>query len=176
MPLTREMSKKATSESMDLVKGLKAALQDEAVMEALRSSLVQPLLQEIESLKALIQSKEERIQALEQTVKGLEFRCDDLEQYSRRNSLRIYGIPERLDEKLAETVTNVINKELLLEPPIKEMDICRVHRVGPKVASSTQQRPCSITLKLATYQIREKIYKKRTILKRSDAKLSSTRT
>ena len=63
MPSTGDMTKKATSESMDLVKGLKAALENEAVMEALQTSFDQSLLQEIKSLTALIQTKEERIQA-----------------------------------------------------------------------------------------------------------------
>ena len=57
-------------------------------------------------------------------------RRDDLEQYSRRNNIRIVGIPEEAEESTDEITIDFMKQKLVVE--LKENDICRSHRVGRK--------------------------------------------
>lgn len=63
-------------------------------------------------------------------------REDDLEQYSRRNSIRITGVEQTNDKgNTDELVVNIIKKELGVDVEIKDLD--RSHRVGK--AGQTRQ-------------------------------------
>ena len=55
---------------------------------------VNSLSRNIENLKKTIEAKDVVITALKEEVKTLNHKVDDLEQYSRRNSVRVTGIPE----------------------------------------------------------------------------------
>ena len=48
----------------------------------------------MKAMKREIHEKDAKIHALEERVKTLEKSFDDLEQYTRRNSLRLCGVPE----------------------------------------------------------------------------------
>ena len=148
----------------DFIKGLTAALNDQGVVEAFQKSICAPLMKEIEDLRAAIHKKDEIICELQKSVQKLEINCDNLEQYSRRNSLRIYGLNERKEEDLLDKLPDFLNKELNIEPPLLPQEICRAHRIG-RPADDGSSRPC--ILKLSTYQARQKIYKKRSNLKHS---------
>ena len=52
-----------------------------------------------------------------------------LEQFSRRNALRISGITEREGEDVLELTLNLVSSSLL--PPLTMEDVDRVHRFGP---------------------------------------------
>lgn len=123
----------------------------------------------IAALQADIQRKDDAIQRLELRIGALEEdnfalmrSSDELEQYSRRNSLRLSGVQERDGEDAAEVMLQILNSELKLEPPLSGSDIDRVHRVGPK---SRKDRP--ILIKFATYHARHKAFSNRKLLKRS---------
>ena len=55
----------------------------------------------------------------------LQIRCTELEQYSRKNTLKIEGIQESPDENPFDTVLDVCDK-LKLDPPIALTDIREV--------------------------------------------------
>ena len=76
--------------------------------------------------------KEDRISALEQQVQFLTYKNDEHEQYSRRNILRISGLPES-ESSSNETVVKLCNE--MLDVPITIMDIDRSHRIGPAPSS-----------------------------------------
>ena len=63
----------------------------------------------------------------------LESRCTELEQYSRKNTLKIEGISEFPDENTFNTVLDVCGN-LKLDPPIQLDDIDNCHRVGREAA------------------------------------------
>ena len=100
-------------------------------------------------------AKDKQILDLTTKVQDLEDKADDLEQYSRRNSLRISGIPEREGEDVLQETLRVVNSTLL--PPLTVEEIDRVHRVGPKLPDKTRQ----ILIKLATYRTRRRVYGKK---------------
>ena len=82
------------------------------------------------NFNAALAKKDAQIQDLQSRVRKLEETCDELEQYSRRNTVRIRGIPEALNEN-----TDALVKELAarkLEVPVADHDVVRSHRVGRK--------------------------------------------
>ena len=147
----------------DFVKGLKDALCDPSVIGLLKEQICLPLLKEIEGLCSDLAKKDESIGQLHKKVCELELKCDEIEQYSRRNNVRIFGLPEKPEEKLLKDLPDFINKELHVSPPVKSEDICRTHRIGPP----RRDGPRAVILKLATYQASDRICSNRSKLKHS---------
>ena len=84
----------------------------------------------------------------------------ELEQYSRKKTLKIEGIPETNDEDTFDTVLDVCNT-LKLDPPMELNDIDNCHRVGK---SPVDGRPRAIIVKLSSYRARRRLYDARTKL------------
>ena len=74
-------------------------------------------------------------------LEDVENKLDDTEQYSRRTSVRISGIPEEATKDVADKVTKVF--EAMKVKPV----INRVHRVGPRIPQTNKPRPiiCQFT-------------------------------
>ena len=90
----------------------------------------------------------------------LQIRCTELEQYSRKNTLKIEGIQESPDENPFDTVLDVCDK-LKLDPPIALTDIDNCHRVG---RAPTDGRPRAIIVKFSSYRARKRVYDTRPLL------------
>lgn len=112
----------------------------------------------IEQLQ-LSNSRLERENAqLKLRVKNLEISVDSAEQYSRRNCLRMSGVPESDRE---DTDSLVMDAARAVEADLDITEIDRSHRIGkPKVG-----KPRDIIIKFATYRARQKIYRQRVLLK-----------
>ena len=83
---------------------------------------------------------------------------DDLEQYSRKNSLEIHGVPEDLYTS-AEDV--VIKLSKLLNEPVRGEDIADItHKIY-----SGKNKPRNIIVKFISHKKKTALYKKRTALK-----------
>ena len=118
------------------------ALSDEQIVKKLQSIFVvankdlqdalRSTQQSVESLKVQLQAKDDIISSLRQDVSGLESRVEDLEQYSRRSSMRIYGIEEATPGTTDEKVLALCNEKLHLEPPLSLDEIAVSHRAGRK--------------------------------------------
>ena len=114
----------------DIIVKLKSAVgYDE---EKLSKKIVNDLNTRIKVLEKDLSKKEDRINTLEKQVEFLTIKNDDQEQYSRRNILRINGLPESNSSN--ETVMKFCNE--MLNVPISIEDIDRSHRIG--LASSPQ--------------------------------------
>lgn len=102
------------------------------------------------------------LRKLEARVTKVEEAADLIEQYSRRNCVRISGVLEENNEDTDRIVQNMardLNVNLTLA------DIDRSHRVGkPRVG---HQRP--IIVKFATYRARQSLYMKRLDLRDKDS-------
>ena len=93
-------------------------------------------------------------------VASLEKAADQAEQYSRRNNIRISGYDEAGHESIDDIVMKMasdIGSDLLLS------EIDRSHRVGRPDPGRT--KPREILIKFTSYRARQKLYKKRTVLK-----------
>ena len=119
------------------------------------------LKKEVAELRDIVKAKDSKISALEARIDILESKSDDQEQYSRRNSLRMTGIPEENNEILQPKVLDILNSKLSLDAPIEPAHIDRMHRVGKPKESS----PRAILIKFTGYGPRSAVYKNRRNLK-----------
>ena len=122
----------------------------------------------IEGLQLQIKKLQKENKDLLERVAKLEIRADVAEQYSRRNCLRIAGVPENEAE---DTDTYMIDLSKAIGADVTLDDIERSHRVGkpPSTVSFSERvnRPRDIIVKFASYRIRRKVYAARTNTKTS---------
>lgn len=102
----------------------------------------------VEDLKKKLEVKEQEQKRMREDLNA---KCDELEQYSRRNNVRIFGVPESSNENCDELVLNVC-KAVGADITVRDIDRC--HRVGPKSPGKT--RP--IIVKLTSYRYRQQIF------------------
>ena len=106
--------------------------------------IVDPLLNKFKE-------KDLEMEDLKAKYNELNDRCDDLKQYSRKNSLRISGVPEKKDEDVFSIVLDISKNQLKLDPPIRREDISNCHRVGSLKTDGSHRH---ILFKFMTYQVR----------------------
>ena len=94
-------------------------------MELLKVSL----RDDVRSLRATLADRDATIAALQSEVQVLQDDYDALEQYGRRNGLRISGIPEQDNEDTTTAIVNLANDVLKVEPPLQRDDINISHRL-----------------------------------------------
>ena len=98
-------------------------------------------------------------------IDDLKVNLNDLEQYGRRNSLRFHNLNMDLSLREGAMIDNMaqfINKSFLAnEDSITAKDIERCHPIGRKVGTRKPQ----IIVKLASYQIKSKVFASKTKLK-----------
>jgi hypothetical protein len=145
-------------------KALSAALLDPQVRSSIGGIVAESIKQELVALRAEVKQKNAIIDQLKRRVDDLESTNDDLEQYQRRNSLRISGLLEEDNEDTFQRSLCVINETMKVEPPIQEQDIDRLHRVGKQDGG----KPRSIIVKFATYRARHRVMQCRRNLKNSN--------
>jgi len=130
--------------------------------------LQRPLMEEIQKLKMVVTEKDEKIALLEKECDGLNERCqtldhaivnlqgkcDELEQYTRRNSLRLSGVTEKDGEDCYDNTLSILNKHLSLSPPLALDDIDRLHRTG---RTRTDGKPRQIIIKFTRYTQRQRV-------------------
>ena len=80
---------------------------------------------------------------------------DHLEQYTRKNSLEIHGIPQEAYETTEEVVLKLANA---LNVPVSPQDIEICHKLGRKGAKP-------IIVKFVSHKVKTNLYKARTKLK-----------
>ena len=113
------------------------------------------------------------------TIQNLQNSVSDLEQYSRRNCLQIFGVPENSGECTDDIVCDIANAHLKV--PLSKADIDRSHRTGYPASESVQQtsgnntsshhppkkRPRPIVVKFVSYRQRQSVISQRRKLKGS---------
>ena len=92
--------------------------------------------------------KGDEISGLKYRLVAVEERCDELEQYSRRNTVRIRGIPEADNEDTDRLVTDLAARKL--EVPLATNDIVRSHRVGRKTEDE-RKGPRDVIVRFTTH-------------------------
>lgn len=99
--------------------------------------------------------------ALKKRVSALEAAMDGSEQYSRRNSLRISGIPETVNEDTDKAVLHVAET---MGVSVSPSEIDRSHRLGKPSDRQTRD----VLVKFTSYRARERLMKNRRNLKTSE--------
>ena len=121
------------------------------------SKMLAGLEQEVRMLRTELAKKDARIDSLAEQVEELKTGQDDLEQYSRRNSVRLSGIVEKRDEDVVESVLSTFNTLMNIWPPIHVSEIDRIHRIGKP--DDHRRRP--ILVKFATYRSKRRVLENR---------------
>ena len=145
----------------------------DSVTEAIQS--LKDNIQELRNNISDIQTENELLKKenkdLESRMVAVEQENDGLEQYSRRNSLRISGYPEDKDEHTDQVVDIASN------------DIDRSHRVGKfddrpgsGKGPGAKCRTRDITVTFTTYNARDKIYQERKALRNTEVSVFLMRT
>ncbi|XP_046679350.1 uncharacterized protein LOC124373473 [Homalodisca vitripennis] len=96
--------------------------------------------------------------SLREKVSSLEMRIDDLEQYSRVNSVEIHGIPQQKNEDVVAVVKEV-GKALDLEITDSMIDNC--HRLGRRPGPNSPQP--GIVVKFVRRLDKEELLRKRRV-------------
>ena len=81
--------------------------------------VVASLRDEVRSLRATLADRDATIAALQSEVQVLQDDYDALEEYGRRNGLRISGIPEQDNGDTTTAIVNLANDVLKVEPPLQ---------------------------------------------------------
>lgn len=133
--------------------------------------------EKIDELTKIIHSQNEALKAFEEKYKmtlqenkqlknkvnELEVRLDDMEQYSRSNTLEINGIIEKENENVLDVVKAVGNS---LGCPISEEMVDACHRVGQK----GQEKPRGIVVKFTRRTVKEDLMQKRRVKRNLNTK------
>ena len=82
-----------------------------------------------QSLKQQLLEKDAIINQLQHRCEYLESKMDDMEQWGRRGSMRIQGLPEQGTGKVEEKILALCNGALELQPPLQLEDIEVAHRL-----------------------------------------------
>lgn len=112
---------------------------------------------EVETLKIAVKELDER----------LADRTDELEQYQRRNNLRIFGVKETAREDTDEIVAKMCQEKLGVNLPPEA--ICRSHRIGmpPKLGPNGETRHRPIIVRFTSYRYRREVHSAKKKLKGS---------
>ena len=157
----------ASSDYRAFLKTLIAEVVDEKIMK--RIEKCESDVHELAGRVTALESSSKENDDLVNGITNLEKEVNDIEQYSRRNSLRVSGIPEKLNESTDELVKKLAEDKLNVR--IADQDIDRSHRVGKIINvtgdENTKTRHRQILIKFTNYDARNKIILSRSKLKGS---------
>lgn len=150
------------NEIAEMFKALETSIKSEISM--LRTDLGN-LLARVERAEDIMEQQEREISDLKEQVKITQqnqikicYRIEDQENRSRRQNLRIHGVPEKRGEDLRKTVADIFSP--LLELGVEDFPkIERVHRIG-RLDTSRTERSCDIIMRFRFYADKENIWVK----------------
>lgn len=138
------------------------------------------------TFKGLMANIEKRISSVTERVEGISqvveqnskdilltnHSVDALEQYARRNNLRIFGLEETQSEDVDGMVLRLINEKLNIN--INNEGIERTHRIGKKTA--TYMRPVIIKFVCVSFSHKEVFERLENIYPRKPYQVSTSTT
>ncbi|XP_052131162.1 uncharacterized protein LOC127751526 [Frankliniella occidentalis] len=137
---------------------------DRSELESLIASAItsanKAIQNSLNKLSAEVTSLKKEVKAKDTKLNEIENKLDELEQYGRRNNLRIFGVEEREDEETDYIVIDMA-KKMNVEVSVSSID--RSHRVGRK---GTRPRP--IIVKFIRHEARDLIFRSKKMVKGSE--------
>lgn len=134
-------------------------------IEKFQTDVMQPMLkhkdEEINVLKTEIEVKNKSIDDLESKVVKLERSHNDLEQYGRRQSIRLNNVPLPDVADSEQVVLNVLNKAIPVHEKINADEIERCHPIGKPNRKGNRQ----VIVKFLSYKTKARVYGARFNLK-----------
>ena len=114
--------------------------------------------EELTKLKNNLALKDKAIAGLEDDNYRLSQEVDDLEQYTRRTNVRIYGVAEQPEENTGNLAVDFFKSELNVD--VASNDISRSHRVGKKSGA----KPRLIIVRLTKHNTKVAVMSRRRVL------------
>ena len=150
------------AEMLKLSELLKDTFRSEIVglVDNIVHGVITGLRERITTLESSNKNLQDANDKLTARVAALEAQADQAEQYSRRNCLRISGIPETTGENTDNIVLSIAND---IDSEVRLQDIDRSHRVGN--LNKKRSKPREIIVKFSTYRARANFYQQRTLMK-----------
>lgn len=118
------------------------------ITEAINKNINQLFEKELKTYVERINNLEDQLKS---AISEKDRVCDELEQYSRRNSLRIYGIPTTQNEKTDDIVIKMCKEKLGVD--IDAFSIDRSHRLSGREG---QYKP--LIVRFVSHNIKQLIY------------------
>ena len=110
-------------------------------------------------------SVEERLSKAESNAVDARKKANYNEQYSRKNNVKIHGIKELQNENTLATTQKMLREVAKVE--VNESEVIAVHRIPGK-----EDHPRPIILKVKNTDIKARIMRKRTVVKKAGKRLS----
>ena len=135
---------------------------------------VADLQQAVSALQSTIRNKDDEILALRREVAEMQSRNDDLEQHSRRASVRVFGVQENTPGSTDDKLLDLCNMGLKLQPPLALEEIEVSHRVGKVIEervepsdgqTMTKAKPRPIIVKFVSRRTKARVMAARKILR-----------
>lgn len=161
---------KANQEEQRLKEKLQTFLSDPDLVKALSTAVAAQVIsefrKELGELKAEVAHYRGELEKRDDEIDQLRDKVDDLEQYSRRNCIRINNVPE-LDGEDTDSVIKAVGKAVGVELTDAMLD--RSHRVGRRPGpGDTYSR--AIICKFASYRFKSALMRSKKTLAKTDAK------
>ena len=135
---------------------------DKAVAQSVGEAVSRAVQTAMEAMEARMEAKDQEILRLKRDLTDSETKLDELEQYSRKNSLNITGIPESQGESTSQLIRDLGK---MIGVDINRTDIDACHRIGRQTAS----KPRTIIVKFTRYDQRQDVYAARKKLREVSA-------
>lgn len=114
----------------------------------------------IEEVETALQAASSLLTQLIQRQDNMEAKLIDQEGRARQENIRIYGIPEGVEDNNIEDFIDKLFRDCLDFPQDTQIKIERAHRaLGPKPANA-QSKPRSIIVKFASYKVKEEVIRR----------------
>lgn len=144
---------------------LKDSLQDTSLLQVLATMIKDQVMIELQKTiaenTAVISNLKKTIEEKEKCLEALQMKLDDLEQYQRRQCVRIFGVGEEAGE---DTDLKAIEVARKIGVDLSLHDIDRSHRIG----ATGGDRPRGIIVKFVSYRKRSEIFRNKKLLKGSN--------
>lgn len=122
------------------------------------TSAVAELHKALESNTAAVRDLKIALEERDRTISTMQNKIDDLEQYQRRQCLRIFGVEEKTNEDTDYVAIDVAQK---IGVQLNVCDIDRSHRIGRRDTG----RPRPIIVKFISYRKRSEVFRSKKNLK-----------
>ncbi|XP_031340990.1 uncharacterized protein LOC116169102 [Photinus pyralis] len=124
-------------------------LEDRDFMDKLAAKVAMSIEKKLEDFK--IQT-EGRLNNLKKENVKLATELDELKQYSRRNNIRVFGIPETSGENVEDKFLSVTKDRMSIVLMPNEIERC--HRIGKKI----NNKPRPVIIKFMSYKTKALLY------------------
>jgi vacuolar-type H+-ATPase subunit I/STV1 len=148
----------------DLIEALKSTEVQELLSASIVSKIeskLDPLIEKVTECQSRIQQIEESVCELTRKLHDKDKEIDEMRQYSRRNNVRIFGVPDKADQNTDKVVLEIA-KKIGVDMNIEQIE--RSHRSGDPIHYN-DRNPRPILVQFVSYRYKREFIQMRSKLK-----------